>query len=143
MSFLIVLGLAIIELWLAIPTGFIMGLDPILISIASIAGTMVGVLIAYKLTKRIRQWIIERYLYRGEQKPKSRLYRIWQKYGIIGLGLLAPLFTGAPIGTAIGLTFDAPRGRLLVWITIGVVVWGVGLTLAGGLGILVFKEITG
>jgi len=81
LSFLIVLGLAIIELWLAIPTGFIMGLDPILISIASIAGTMVGVLIAYKLTKRIRQWIIERYLYRGEQKPKSRLYRIWQKYG--------------------------------------------------------------
>jgi hypothetical protein len=53
------------------------------------------------------------------------------------------LLTGAPVGALLGITFGIPRRRLMLWMTIGIVLWGIGLTLAGVLGLIVFEGITG
>ena len=73
---------------------------------------------------------------RKEKKEQPGLiYRIWHRYGVIGLGLLAPLLTGAPLGVALGLTLGAPSRRLLFWTSVGIVLWSAGLTLAAALGL--------
>jgi len=142
LSFLTVLGLGIVELWLAVPAGFLMGLHPVLTALAAIAGQIIAVLLIYKLASALRNWIIHRYFGDARERLKnSHLYRIWLRYGVVGLGLLAPLITGAAVATALGVAFDAPKRKLLFWIVIGVVLWAIGLMLAASLGILIFEEV--
>ncbi len=138
---LIVCGLGVIELWVAIPAGFVLGLHPIAIGLAAIIGSMFGVLIVSMLGERIRTFLAQRYGIDGSGfKRYRRFYRIWIKYGVIGLGLLAPLFTGAPLGVAIGIALSIPKKRLLFWINIGILLWGAGLTLAGVMGLIVVES---
>ena len=72
---------------------------------------------------------------------KSRLYEVWNNYGVIGLGLLSPLLLGAPLGSAVGIALGAGKKRLILWISIGILLWSVGLTLAGFMGFLAFENV--
>ncbi len=132
---LTVFGLSIIELWAGIPAGFALNLNPVAIVAASSAGAIVSALLVMLAGEKIRGKILKwRY---GENKdPKQgRLYRIWNKYGVVGLGLLSPLLFGALIGAAVGSLLGAQRWRLLVWMSVGIVVWSIGLTALGVAGL--------
>jgi membrane protein YqaA with SNARE-associated domain len=138
---LTVLGLAAIELWAAIPAGFALNLHPVTIGITAAIGAMLGGVLVMLLGERVRTWLMRRHDRIGEQGQKTRLQRIWHRYGVIGLGLLAPLLTGAPLGVVLGLTLGAPSGRLLFWIAIGIVLWSTVLTLIGALGLAGVESI--
>jgi hypothetical protein len=60
---------------------------------------------------------------------------MWRRYGVIGFGIIAPMTVGAQIGAMIGLALNVPRGRLLVWMSIGALLWSVLLTVAVLLGV--------
>jgi hypothetical protein len=132
-----VFGASIIELWLGIPLGFFLNLNPLLIAIISAAGSILSAYIVIILGAGVRKRFIKwRY---GEQSiEKGRIYYIWNKYGIIGLGLLSPLLFGAPLGAALGIGLGAPRYRLLSWMSIGIVIWSIFLTAAGIFGLMSF-----
>lgn len=132
---LTVLGLGAIELWTAIPAGFALKLHPVTIGITAAIGAMLGGVVVILLGERVRSWLMRRYSRKDEKGEQSRIHQIWHRYGVIGLGLLAPLLTGAPLGVALGLTIGAPSGRLLFWIGIGIVLWSTVLTLVGALGV--------
>lgn len=131
---LTVLGLGAIELWAAIPAGFALKLHPVTIGITAAIGAMLGGVVVMLLGERVRSWLMRRHS-RKDDKGQRRIHHIWHRYGVIGLGLLAPLLTGAPLGVALGLTIGAPSGRLLFWIGIGIVLWSAVLTLVGALGV--------
>lgn len=136
MKLLTVLGLAVVELWAAIPAGFALRLHPLATGITAALGAMSGALVVLLLGERVRIWLLRR---RGGKKDApeqhGRIYRIWQRYGVTGLGLLAPLLTGAPLGVALGLTLGAQAGRLFFWVSLGIALWSALLTLAGALGL--------
>lgn len=137
---LMVLGLGAIELWAAIPTGLALQLHPLITGIVAAIGAMMGALVVLMLGERIRTWLVRRHNGESEWGRHGRIYRIWHRYGVIGLGLLAPLLTGAPLGVAIGLTLGAPTGRLLLWTSLGIAFWSAILTLAGALGLAVIES---
>ena len=60
--------------------------------------------------------------------------RLWDRYGVIGWGLVAPLLLGAPLAAAIGVALGAARRRLVFWLGVGAVVWTTVLTVAVTLG---------
>jgi hypothetical protein len=130
---LTVFGLAAAELWAAIPAGLALDLHPVLIGVVSAAGAILGVLIILMVGEGVRSWLLRRR--GGEKRRHGRIYRIWVRYGVAGLGLLAPLLTGAPLGTALAIAFGAPAGRLLLWMSLGIVAWSALLTTAGALGL--------
>ncbi len=130
-----VLGLAAFELWAAVPTGFALGLHPLVIGITTAVGAILGTLAVVLLGERLRNWLVKRHGGKGQKKHPSLIQRIWHRYGLIGLGLLAPLLTGAPLGAALGLALGAPTGKLLVWLSIGIILWTIILTLIGVLGL--------
>jgi hypothetical protein len=45
------------------------------------------------------------------------LFKIWDNYGITGLGLLSPLLFGSPIGAAVGIALGAGKKRLIFWMS--------------------------
>jgi hypothetical protein len=139
-SAIAVFGASLIELWLGIPLGFILNMNPILIAIISAAGSISSAFLVIILGDNIRKWFIKwRY---GEKSPKKgRIYDIWNKYGIIGLGLLSPLLFGAPLGAALGVGLGASRYRLLFWMSIGIVIWSIFITSLGFLGLMSFQSV--
>ena len=140
---LTVFVLSILELWLAIPAGLVMGLNPVAIAVMSILGAICGALIMARVGEKLRNWLSQKYGWDILKRRQGIIHRIWQKYGVIGLGLLAPFITGAPLGTALGIAMGTPKKKLLLWISIGIVLWGIGLTVAGTMGKLFIEDLFG
>jgi membrane protein YqaA with SNARE-associated domain len=131
---LTVFGLGVVELWAAIPTGLALQLHPVAVGFAAALGAVVGTLAVVLLGKHLRAWLLRGHGKEGDRQH-GRIYRIWERYGVVGLGLLAPLLVGAPLGTALGLALGAPPRRLLFWMSAGIVLWSTALTLTGALGL--------
>lgn len=121
-----VIGASILELWMAIPLGFALRLHPVVIAIASAFGSIIAAAVVIFLAKSLRNWLMKRM--ERKNKKQGRMGRIWEKYGVIGLGLASPLLTGAPLGAAIGVSFGAKPVTLFIWMVIGIVVWSGILT---------------
>lgn len=132
----------VVELWLAVPTGIALKLNPILIVAVSASSSILAVLIVAFLGDSIRsRFIVWRY---GEDKKfeTRRIHDVWNKYGVVGLGLLSPLLFGAPLGTAVGITFGARKDNLILWMSLGIIIWSVGLTAAGIMGLMSFEALS-
>ncbi len=131
---------SVIELWLGIPLGFYLELNILLIIISAAAGSILSAVLVVILGENIRNHLLKR-KYSKKSPKEGRIYDIWRKYGVIGLGLLSPLFFGAPLGAALGVVFGAARDRLLLWMAIGIIIWSIILTTAGYLGIMGVQSI--
>ncbi len=57
--------------------------------------------------------------------------RLWERYGLWGVVLLTPPILSPPIGTAIALAFQTPRGMLVRRLTIAMIFWGLVFALFG------------
>lgn len=140
-AIIIIFAASMVELWMAIPLGFVMEVNPILIAIISAAGAILSAFFVIILGDNLRNRFLK-WKYKDEQAlEKSRLYEIWNKYGVIGLGLLSPLLFGAPLGAAVGIALGAGKERLILWMSIGILLWSVGLTLAGLMGLLALENV--
>lgn len=131
---LAVLALGAVTLWGAIPAGLALGLDPWAVCVAAAIGAALGTLAVSIVGDRIRSHPPPP-LARAAIRHRGLLYRIWARYRAPGLGLAAPLFVGAPLGTAMGIILGAPIAHLLLWMMLGIVFWSAGLTLVATMGL--------
>lgn len=130
--------LATVEVYAAIPAGFAFGLHPGTIFTASTVGGLVGVFVAAYLGNQIRSFFTKNKS-PIEEKPKTGLiYRIWEKYGVIGLGFLGTMTVGAPVSLAVGVGFNVPLKKLVTWCCIGVLVRCALFTTIGHYGMKLF-----
>ncbi len=139
-SIIIIFAASVVELWLAIPLGLLMDVNPLIITIVSSAGAIMAAVVVTFLGENLRTRFL-RWKYHDEKAlEKSRLYEIWNKYGVIGLGLTSPLLFGAPLGAAVGIALGAQKNRLILWMSIGIVLWSIGLTIAGMMGLIALEN---
>jgi membrane protein YqaA with SNARE-associated domain len=119
---LTVAGLATFEIYAAIPAGFAFNLSPLVIFIASAVGGLTGVFVAAYLGDIIKNWLSK------FRKPKTTkpepgfILKIWEKYGVIGLGLLGTMTVGAPISIGVGVGFNVPTNKMVFWCCLGVLI---------------------
>ena len=133
LQLLSVAAIAVVELWAAVPAGIAMGLPAPLVWAATLGGALLGITAVVVAGDRVRTWLVRRFGHGGAREG-GRLRGLWDRYGVIGWGLLAPLLLGAPLAAAVGVALGAPRRRLVFWLGVGVVVWVTVLTLAVALG---------
>ncbi len=133
--------LGAVELWAAIPAGLTLQLHPVAVGVAAAIGAIVGAVAVVVLGERVRSWLLRRHQGNKGDKQHRVIYRVWDRYGVVGLGLLAPLLTGALLGAALGLAFGVPAKRLLLWMGIGIVLWSTVLTAVGALGVAGIKTL--
>ena len=135
LKILTVAGLATFEIYAAIPAGFAMGLSTWVIFFASVIGGLVGVFVAAFLGDKIRNFVAK---YKKpstkEVKTDTLAYRIWNKFGIIGLGFFGTFTVGAPVSIAVGVGLNAPILKLVIWCCIGVIARCIVFVLAGHYG---------
>ena len=121
---LTVTGLATFEIYAAIPAGFAFGLPPIVIFLASLVGGILGVFVAAYLGDKIKSWVNQFRKNKVEKTKKEPgfILKIWEKYGVIGLGLLGTMSVGAPISIGIGVGFNVPTNKMVFWCSLGVLI---------------------
>jgi hypothetical protein len=116
-------GLGVAYFVAAIPAGVGLGLSPLVAAAAAwagytgIAATMVGV------GEPARKWMHGRFRLSPQPDPKKLFWRIWQRAGLPGLGLLAPVTCGPFLAALLALTLGERPGRVVLWVGLGVVPW--------------------
>jgi len=137
-----IFALSWFSFWPAMPAGLALGLHPLVIVATTTISYISGVVLVLFAGERVQIWLRQRFQsdMLSENKdddsdtPPSFIKRFWQKYGVIGFGILAPMTTGAQIGAMLGLVFKIRRSNLLVWMSIGALLWAIiliGLALLG------------
>jgi uncharacterized membrane protein len=124
-----------IDVWVGIVGGLALGPPLVLSGAASIAGVLVGAVLTVVAGERVQRWIYAR---PWLSKRRKRVERLWNRYGVVGVALQAPILTGAPLATLIALGLGAPPKSLLLWMSVSVVLWGVVITGAAVLGFSLF-----
>lgn len=127
-----VLGVA--ELWAAAPAGVVMRLQPLLVFAVAAAGAVSGGTVVILLGEQVKAWLERKQKREKLEERRGLLFRVWQRYGVIGWGLLAPLLVGSPLGAAFGLALGAPPRRLLIWLSVGSVLWSAVFSAVSALG---------
>ena len=132
---LTIIGLATFEVYAAIPAGFAFKLSPIVIFLASTTGGLLGVFAAAYLGGMIQRMVSKYRKEKKEEKPKSKfVLKIWDKYGLIGLGVIGTMTVGGPISIGVGVGFNVPLNKLVFWCCMGVIARCALFTLLGEVG---------
>lgn len=140
LKILTVAGLATFEIYVAIPTGFVFGLTPWTIFFASVTGGLIGAFVAAFLGDKIRAFFHKKRPSKADAQSKHpMILKIWNKYGIPGLGFLGTMSVGAPISIAIGTGLNADLKKLLPWCCFAVVCRCVIFTFIGHQGVQLFQ----
>ncbi len=122
-------------MWVGIIVGVALGLSPALSGAVSIASALAGITLVVVAGGRLQRRI---YHSRRLAKHRERIERVWNRYGIPGVVLQAPLITGPLLATILALGLGAPARPLLYWMLASVIFWGAILTAgaASGLSII-------
>ncbi len=133
---LTVAGLATFEIYAAIPAGFAFGLNPWVIFSASLIGGVFGAFVAAFLGDKIKNFIAKFRKPKMEAavKKPSLAHKIWDKYGLIGLGLFGTFTVGAPVSIAVGVGFNVSMQKLLFWCCVGILLRCAVFTTIGHFG---------
>lgn len=124
-----------LDLWIGLPAGLALGLSPAVSGISAVTGAVLGVLLVLRAGEWLREWVYNR---RWLVRRRKRIENMWNRYGVIGVALQAPMLTGAPLATVLALALGAPPRPLLYWMLASVVLWGTVLTGAAALGFEIF-----
>ena len=114
-------------------------LDPLLTFFFAMGGNILTVVLFAYLSKQILHWLRERRERRtGLESTDSRAeraQRIFDRYGIVGMGLLGPLVIGTQFAAAVAVSFGVSPLKSSVVVSIGATLLGL---IAGGvtLGII-------
>jgi len=130
-----VFGIAFLSLWASIPAGIALGLNAVLVVATAALSYACGVALVLIVGQPVRDRILKRFGGGSSGSARSPIRRAWDRYGLIGLALLAPITTGAQIGAIIGLSLNAPPRRLFALMTLGGAIWAAAFAIAMSLGI--------
>jgi hypothetical protein len=128
-------------LYKGVPVGIALKAHPTLIAGLTALGSITSVLIINYSGTSFRKWLFGKIGKDNLEKKKGRFTNLMDRYGVIGLGLIASGTIG-PIATILlGLITLKETSKLMVYLIIGIVLWSIALTAIAVLGIDAIKAI--
>ncbi len=142
-----VFGLAFFHFWSAIPAGIALGITPLLVIIVTTlsygSGAALVILVGTPLRERINRRMESR-SDAVDAKPNRTIILVqntWERFGLLGLAILAPMTVGSQIGAVIGLGFGAHPVRLVLALTLGAAAWASLITMAVQFGLMTVSQL--
>ena len=104
-AMLTVFGLGIAYFLAAIPTGVAMHLNPATAAVCAWAGYTAIAAAMLAVGAPARRWLTEKFKISPEPNPERLLWRVWSRWGLPGLALVAPVTCGPYFAALIALVF--------------------------------------
>jgi hypothetical protein len=132
------LGLGFLYFVAAIPAGVAAGSPVILAALAAWFGYSLGGAVVLLAGTPLRSWITRKLKINAQPDPSKLFWRVWHRFGIWGLGLIAPVTIGPQATAVIALALGESPRRIQMAISLGVLPWalGFGILVATGLNAL-------
>ena len=128
--------LAAVELWAAIPLGLKFGVTPVPLAICVIAGAIAGASIALLSGNALYKIIIQYRKDFGQTGAAGWLVN----NGVWAVGLLGPLVLGSTLTAALATSIGMQRGKTMLALTAGILLWTIAFVAAGTWGIQFIKN---
>lgn len=120
---LTVFGLGIAYFLAAIPTGVALHLSPLVAAISAWAGyTAIGAAMLL-IGAPARDWVKRKFKFSTEPDPKKLFWRVWLRWGLPGLGLLAPVTIGPYFAALLAIALGERPLRVILWVGGGAIPW--------------------
>ena len=104
-------------------------------------GGLTAVTVLYHFGEWVRKMLTKQGGGKGLEKREERTRRMYSKYGIIGLGIFGTLFFGIHVTIILGLIVVKAKRKLLIWTTVGILLWSSVITAAAASGLELFERI--
>jgi len=124
--------------------GYGLRLNFITTVLATVGGMMVSVIAFTYFGDWLRHGLLKRFFKNDPNKeaPQGRLSKVIKRYGLAGVAALTPLLLTPIGGTIIAVGLGQPKNKILLFMLVSGVVWGLMLTsLVYWLGRLDLPEI--
>ena len=134
-----IFGLAFLYFIAAIPAGVALQLPIWVAALTAGVSYAAGVVVVVLIGAPLRERLTKRFNISTTHDPNKLIWRVWDRYGLIGLSLLAPVTLGAQIGALIGLSLGVKPRSLVIGMALGVVPWCIGIGIAVAFGLQVVR----
>ena len=133
-ALLLAFGLGFVYFIAAIPAAVAAGLPWPLAVLGAWAGYSAGALVVTMAGAPLRAWLARK-LPLPTPNPEKRFWRIWQRAGLPGLGLIAPITVGPQVAALLAVAAGSPAGRVTVALSLGALPWCALLALLTHFGV--------
>ncbi len=116
-------GLGFLYFLGAVPAGAAAGAPVWVAAVAAWAGYSAGGAVVLSAGAPLRAWLVRRLKIPVARDPSKLVWRVWGRWGLVGLGLLAPVTVGPQAGGILALAVGERPFRILVALSAGVIPW--------------------
>jgi hypothetical protein len=114
----------------AIPAGFAAGVPVWLAAVAAWLGYAAGAAVILVAGTPARDWVARKLGIPQVRDPQKWIWKVWARFGLIGLGLVAPVTIGPQIGALLALAVGERPMKTFLSLSLGVLPWCVGFAAA-------------
>ena len=83
----------------------------------------------------MRDWVVRKLKVPVQRDPSKLVWRVWDRWGLAGLGLLAPVTIGPQASAVLALAIGEKTPRILAALSLGVVPWCVAFAVLTAYGV--------
>jgi len=129
-----------IEILVVIPVAIGVGLNPVVTGVVAFAGNVASVYVLLLSYRRIARWRKRRgsklEVNKNTTKRRHKWARsVWDRYGLPGLSLAAPVLTGVHLAALLALAAGSRSRTIGSWMTVGIATWTIALVAGSAFGI--------
>jgi hypothetical protein len=127
--------------WGGFPAGLAFKFPLFVTAAITAAGAELAVILVLVFGSPLQAFLKRKFPMWMEKTQKGKVGEVWQKYGMPGLGLISPVVPGAPQSVVIALALGAKPSRVLLWVSIGILMWTLAVVAGLSLGIGLATQI--
>ena len=116
----------------AVPGGMAAGLSAPASAFIAWCGYASGAVIMTLVRKPVRDWVARKLRIPVTHDPKKLIWKAWSRFGLVGLGLLAPVTIGPQAGCILAMALGEKPWKAALVLSLGVVPWCVGIVVGVG-----------
>ena len=114
----------------AIPVAVVAGAPLWAAAVMAWFGYSAGGALMIVLGAPLRAWLLKKMNLSLEPNPQKFFWKIWQRYGLWGVGLIAPVTIGPQVAALLLLALGEAPKKILGSIAFGALPWTVGFVVA-------------
>ena len=135
----VAVGLGFLYFLGAIPAGAAARAPLWLAAVSAWAGYSAGALVVVLAGAPLRDWLARKLKIPIKRDTSKLVWRVWEKWGLAGLGLLAPVTIGPQAGSVLALAVGERAARVFIALSLGVVPWCVLFAALVGFGVKIAR----
>ncbi len=116
-------GLGFLYFIAAVPAGVAAGAPAWLAGLAAGLGYVAGAGVVLLAGAPLREWLVRKLKIPVERDPSKLVWRMWERGGLLGLCLIAPVTIGPQATAVIALAVGEKPRRILAAVAVGVLPW--------------------